>query len=170
MEIKAYIDEEVGKSLREGAIKRFGYFKGSLSKSIEEAVIQWLKTNEHLNERIKKITDKAANDPEVIAIFVFGSFAEKKTNYRDVDLAFLLTKDKDELSVLSKYEDYENDPKLDISCLNSLAVNVKKEVLDNGTMLFCKDKSKLYAFAMRTLMEYREFKHVYELMIYGTTK
>ena len=119
-----------------------------------------------VDERIKKIMEKAANDPKVIAIFVFGSFAEKKTNYRDVDMAFLLARDKDELSVLSRYEDYENDPKFDISCLNSLAVNVKKEVLDNGTMLFCKDKSKLYAFAMRTLIEYEEFKHIYELMIY----
>lgn len=167
MEIKAYIDESIGRELRERALKRFGYFKGSLSKAVEEALIQWLVKNEQLDGRIKHLLDKAIEDPKVIAVFLFGSFAEGKTNYRDVDLSFLLTDEKNELSVLSKYEDFKEDPKFDISCLNTLAINVKKEVLANGKVLLYKDKAKLYDFMFRTLRDYEDFKHVYELMLYG---
>ncbi len=170
MEIKAYIDEKVGGELRKQAFKRFGYFKGSLSKSIEEAVIQWLKNTEKLEERLNTLIEKADNDKNVVAVILFGSFAEGKTDYRDIDLAFLLANPKNSLSTLSAYEDFKEDLKFDISCLNSLAVNVRKEVLNSGKVLLCKNKPKFYEFMIDTLREYEDFKHVYELMLYGRNR
>lgn len=170
MEIKAYIDDNVGKELRMAAMKRFGYFKGSISNAVEEAVIQWLSRNKSIEERLQNILKKAEMDKRVIAILLFGSFAGGKTNYRDIDLAFLLSDKSDELSTLSEYEDFIENPKFDMSCLNSLAVGVKKEVLASGKILLCKDKSKLYDFMISTLKEWEDFKHVYELMVYGRNK
>jgi predicted nucleotidyltransferase len=167
MEVKAYINDNIGKELRDAAIKRFSYFRGSLSKAVEEAVIQWLRRNEKLENRLDKLLKKAEKDPNVLAVFVFGSFAEKKTSYRDVDLAFFLKEGSDETSVLADYEDSSEDPKFDISCINSLAVRVRKEVLENGSLLLCKNKPALYNFVIGTIREYEEFKHIYELMIYG---
>ncbi len=170
MELKAYIDEDVGIKMREQAAKRFGYFKGSISKAVEEALIQWLSKNEQLEKRLKSLLEKATEDPNVIAVLLFGSFATGKTNYRDVDLSFLLAPGKNELSTLSRYEDFREDPKFDISCLNSLAINVRKEVLGSGKVLLCKDKSKLYDLMIKTLKEYEDFRHVYELMLYERNK
>ena len=167
MEVKAYIDDNVGKELRDAAIKRFSYFKGSLSKAVEEAVIQWLRRNEKLENRLNRILKKAEKDSNVLGVFVFGSFAEKKTSYRDVDLAFFLKEGSDETSVLAEYEDSSEDPKFDISCINSLAIGVKKEVLENGSLLLCKDRPALYDFIIDAIREYEDFKHIYELMVYG---
>jgi len=170
MEVKAYIDEAVGVKMRERAFKRFGYFKGSISKAVEESIIQWLSKNERIDKRLNLLLEKASKDPNVIAVLMFGSFAAGKTDYHDVDLAFLLTDEKDELSILSEYDDLREDPNFDISCLNSLAISVKEEVLAGARILLCKDKSRLYDFMIKTLKEYEDFKHVYELMIYGRNR
>ena len=167
MEIKAYINDQIGADLRKGAIARFTYFKGSLSNAVEEAIIQWLRRNERIAERLKALLEKASIDDDVVAIFLFGSYAKKRTDYRDVDLSFLLKDPKDETSVLSKYDDLNNDPKFDISCLNSLGTMLKKEVLEEGIILLSKDKNSLYDFAENTVKECSDFERFYEMMVYG---
>ena len=167
MEIKAYIKDQVGSELRKEAIKRFKSFRGSLSNAIEEAVIQWLRRNERIEYRLKELIEKARHDPDVLAIFMFGSYIERKTDYRDIDLAFLIRDESDEVSVLSKYDDFDNDPKFDISCLNSLGTILRKEVLEGGIILLSKDKNALYDFAEETMREYSDFQKLYEMMISG---
>lgn len=167
MEIKAYIKDQVGSELRKEAIKRFKSFRGSLSNAIEEAVIQWLRRNERTEYRLKELIEKATLDPEVLAVFMFGSYIERKTDYRDIDLAFLIRDESDEVSVLSKYDDFDNDPKFDISCLNSLGTILRKEVLEGGIILLSKDKNALYDFAEETMREYSDFQKLYEMMISG---
>ena len=167
MEIKAYIKDQVGSELRKEAIKRFKSFRGSISNAIEEAVIQWLRRNERTEYRLKELIEKATLDPEVLAVFMFGSYIERKTDYRDIDLAFLIRDESDEVSVLSKYDDFDNDPKFDISCLNSLGTILRKEVLEGGIILLSKDKNALYDFAEETMREYSDFQKLYEMMISG---
>ena len=167
MEIKAYINDQVGEELRKGAIARFTYFKGSLSNAVEEAVIQWLRRNERIAERLKVLIEKAATDNEVVAIFMFGSYVKKKTDYRDVDFAFLLRDQAREIPVLAKYDDLEGNPTFDISCLNSLGTMIKQEVLEHGTILLCKDDTALYDFSEHTIREYSDFKRLHDMMIYG---
>lgn len=166
-EIKAYIDDTVGKEMRNAAIKRFGYFKGSLSNSVEEAIIQWLRRNERTEERLAKIIQKAKVDENVIAIFLYGSFAEKKTGYRDIDIAFLIRKKEMELSVLAEYEDFKEDPKFDIASIDSLPFNIRKEILEKGSVILSKDKEALYDLMDATIRESERFGHAYELMVYG---
>jgi predicted nucleotidyltransferase len=167
MEIKAYIKDQVGLELREEAIKRFKSFRGSISNAIEEAVIQWLRRNERTEYRLKELIEKATLDPEVLAVFMFGSYIERKTDYRDIDLAFLIRDESDEVTVLSKYDDFDNDPNFDISCLNSLGTILRKEVLEGGIILLSKDKNALYDFAEETMREYSDFQKLYEMMISG---
>ena len=167
MEIKAYIKDQVGSELRKEAIKRFKSFRGSISNAIEEAVIQWLRRNERTEYRLKELIEKATLDPEVLAVFMFGSYIERKTDYRDIDLAFLIRDESDEVTVLSKYDDFDNDPNFDISCLNSLGTILRKEVLEGGIILLSKDKNALYDFAEETMREYSDFQKLYEMMISG---
>jgi hypothetical protein len=42
-ETKIYIDDNVDKKLREEAMARFGYGRGSISSAVEEAIVQWLR-------------------------------------------------------------------------------------------------------------------------------
>ena len=163
MEIKAYINDQIGADLRKGAIARFTYFKGSLSNAVEEAIIQWLRRN----ERLKALLEKALTDDDVVAIFIFGGYAKKRTDYRDIDIAFLLGDSMNETSVLARYDDMEGDPKFDISCLNSMGTIIKQEVLENGTILLSKDANALYDFSERTIREYSDFTRLHELMIHG---
>ncbi len=170
MEIKAYINDEIGMGLRNSAIKRFGYFKGSLSNAVEEAVIQWIRKNELLEEKLKDLVDKSEKDSNVIAVMLFGSFARKETKYNDIDIAFLLRDPSKEIETLSKYDELDPCVKLDVSCLNTLAVNVKVEVLKDGKVLLLKDKGMLYDFMIKTIKEYNDFRHIYELMLYGRNR
>ena len=103
MEIKAYINDQIGADLRKRAIARFTYFKGSLSNAVEEAIIQWLRRN----ERLKALLEKASSDDDVVAIFLFGGYAKKRTGYRDIDIAFLLGDSMNEISVLATCDDTE---------------------------------------------------------------
>ena len=54
-ETKIYIADEVDSQLRENAMKRFGYAKGSISKAVEEAVVQWLMKIDKINGKINTI-------------------------------------------------------------------------------------------------------------------
>ncbi len=167
MELKAYINDTIGKELREAAIKRFNYFRGALSSAVEEAVIQWLRRNENISKRLSILSEKAEEDRNIVAVFIFGSFVSKKTDYRDIDIAFMLKDNENESASLAPYEDFKEDPKFDISCFNSLALNVKKEVLESGVPLLIKDRNLLYSFMIDTIKKYADFKHLYELMMYG---
>ena len=75
MEIKAYINDQIGADLRKGAIARFTYFKGSLSNAVEEAIIQWLRRNERIDERLKALLERASTD-DMVGIFLFGGYAK----------------------------------------------------------------------------------------------
>ena len=98
MELKAYIRDNIGMEFRNKAMHRFGYFRGSLSNAVEEAIIQWLRKNDEIDTQIDDILKNAKTDANVIAIILFGSFARKDPSYRDVDMAFLL-KDKNKLNL-----------------------------------------------------------------------
>ena len=167
MEIKAYINDQIGADLRKGAIARFTYFKGSLSNAVEEAIVQWLRRNERIEERLRTILERASTDDDVLAIFLFGSYVEKKTDYRDIDVALLIKDSAKEISVLTRYDDMEGDPKFDISCINSMGTMIKHEVLDHGVVLLSKNQDMLYDFAEQTSKEYADFKRLYELMVNG---
>ena len=166
MKIKAYINDQIGANLRKGAIARFTYFKGSLNNAVEEAIIQWLRRNERIAERLKALLEKASTD-EVVATFLFGGYAKKRTDYRDIDIAFLLRDSMSEISVLARYDDMDGGPRFDISCLNSMGIMIKQEVLENGTIKLSKDANVLYDFSDRTIREYSDFTRLRELMIHG---
>ena len=151
MNIKAHINDQIGADLRKGAIARFTYFKGSLNNAVEDAIIQWLRRNERIAERLKALLDKASTDDDVVAIFLFGGYAKKRTDYRDIDIAFLLGDSMNEISVLARYDDMDGDLRFDISCLNSMGTMIKQEVLENGTILLSKDANALYDFSERTI-------------------
>ena len=67
MNIKAHINDQIGADLRKGAIARFTYFKGPLNNAVEEAIIQWLRRNERIVERLNFLLGDSMNEISVLA-------------------------------------------------------------------------------------------------------
>ncbi len=50
-EIKGMVDSRSEARFRELAMKKFGYGKGSLSKALEEALLNWISINSDENKK-----------------------------------------------------------------------------------------------------------------------
>ncbi len=48
-EIRGTVPNDAEDRFRQLAMKKFGYGKGSLSKALEEALLNWIQTHEALN-------------------------------------------------------------------------------------------------------------------------
>jgi hypothetical protein len=46
-EVRGTVTSEAEQKFRALAMKKFGYGKGSLSKALEEALLQWIQTHEN---------------------------------------------------------------------------------------------------------------------------
>ncbi len=167
-ETKIYIADEVDAQLRENAMKRFGYAKGSISKAVEEAIVQWLVKINKINDRLNAIVEKAKDDKDVIAIFLFGSFARKKPDFRDVDVSILF---KDDANYADKTLEYMGisgsveDRLIDVSALNNLPLFIQKKIFAEGELVYSKDKNSLYEFNIKELKEIDDFEYLHKIMV-----
>jgi|GEM_PF-1258281 predicted nucleotidyltransferase len=163
-ETKIYIADEVDARLRELAMERFGYGRGSISSAVEEAIIQWLNTQLEIKNKIKAITDAAEKDKHVIAILLFGSYARKERNYRDIDIAILIDNETKSFDELNKYSVTGNSINFDISILNDLPLNVQRRVLNEAKVIHVKDKSKLYDYSVRIAEKWSDYEYRFGIL------
>ena len=102
-QIKIYSTGRIDQSFRATAMKRFGYGRGAISKAAEEALIRWTKTITTINSLTEKIVEKSKKDNRILAVILFGSYARKDPDFRDVDVGLLLYKSEDPTKVYSDY-------------------------------------------------------------------
>ena len=158
-ETKIYIDDKVDGALREIAMKRFGYGRGSISKAVEEAVVQWLRMQDNINSKISRIVEAAKSNEKVVAVILFGSYARKEADYKDVDIAVLLEDGSDSfvelnrLDVIGAYEDRM----FDIAVLNDVPLEIKRRILNEGIVVYTKDSSALYNYSIKVIRDIDEF-------------
>ena len=167
-ETKIYIADDIDAKLREYGMRRFGYAKGSISKAVEEAIVQWLIKIDKINSKINAIIDKAKKDNDVIAVFMFGSFAQRKYTFRDVDIAVLFKDGADYSAKLFEYmgiADSVEDRTLDISALNILPLYIQSKVFNEGEILYSKDMKDLYKFNVREIRDFDDFSYTYKAMV-----
>lgn len=167
-ETKFYISDGTDKRLREEAMKRFGYGKGSISKAAEEAVVQWLMKIDRINSRLNAILEKAKTDDSVIAIFLFGSFANKEPNFKDVDVAILF---KDGVDCSGRIFSYAGvagsveDRIIDISAINQLPLYMQKKILNSGILIYSKNMNDVYDFSINELKRFDDFEPIYQVAL-----
>lgn len=167
-ETKIYISDEVDVKLREYGMKRFGYAKGSISKAVEEAVVQWLMKIDKINGKINAIIERAKKDNDAIAVFIFGSFAQRKYTFRDVDVAILFKEGIDYSAKQSEYikiADAVEDRTLDISALNNLPLYIQSKIFNEGELLYSKDMKALYRFNAKEIRDLDDFNYTYNAMV-----
>lgn len=154
--IKVYIDDEVDQRIRKVAMERFGYGKGSLSKAVESAIVQWVASINHADKILKDIKEKAKKDENIIAVYLFGSYANGDKYFNDIDIAFLV---KDE----TKFDRsiYRIDDKLDISVMQDLPLNIQMRIFESGKLIVVNQNSELLDYYFECLKKWEDFKDTF---------
>ena len=167
-ETKIYISDEIDKKLRERAMSKFGYGRGSISSAAEEAISQWLLKESVIGNKLKIIKEMAKTDKEMVAVLLFGSYARKEQNYRDVDVALVLKEDKKSEQKLFDYLKAVNsaeDKLIDIVIFNTLPLEMKKSILNEADILYASNISELYDKSIETIKAWGEYSYMFNIML-----
>lgn len=160
-EMKVYISDSLDVQLREAAMKRFGYGRGSISKAVETAVAQWLKTEAAVKGAMDALVSRAKNDRNAVAVILFGSYARKEPAFGDVDIALVL-KDPRGSDLLAYEKAIEgrgafSPIKIDVVAFDSLPLDLKRRVLNEGVVLYAADERELRAVAAEVAEKWSDF-------------
>ena len=118
---------------------------------------------EKIEHILKKLVEKAREDPQLLAIFLFGSFARgDERPDSDVDVCLVLEPGMyTKLELSEKKIEYLKYFNLDVKIFQQLPIYIRHRVLKEGKTLFCRDEDRLYELAFRTAQQFEDFKHIY---------
>ncbi len=160
-ETKVYIPDPLDAQLREKAMKRFGYGRGSISRAVETAVTQWLATEDAIQGALDALTAKAKDDQNVVAVIIFGSYARREPDFVDVDVALALRdpQGSDLLTYAAAVADRGalRSIKIDIQVLNGLPLDLQSRVLREGKVIFVRDERELRAMGAEVAEKWNDF-------------
>lgn len=109
------------------------------------------------------IIEKAGNDTEVLAVFLFGSVAQgKEQKNSDIDICIVMNRGRYTAFELSqKKMEYLKSFNVDIQIFQQLPLYIRKRIIQEAKMLFCRDEDELYLVVFRAIAEFDDFKHIY---------
>jgi predicted nucleotidyltransferase len=118
-----------------------------------------------MDPSIERLIEKAKADERVLAVMLFGSRARgEDTAESDLDVCLVLPPGRDtrhdQVAVRLEYL-ASSTGRLDIRIFQQLPLYVRRRVLREGVVLFCKDLDTLYALACRTAQAFEDFKPIY---------
>ena len=110
-----------------------------------------------------KIIERARADKDVLAVMVYGSRARGEgTPASDIDICLVLhSADYGRLELSQKKLEYLKSFDIDLQVYQQLPIYIKRRVLREGEILYCRNEDKLYEVAYRTAQEFEDFKHIY---------
>ncbi|MDF0591831.1 type VII toxin-antitoxin system MntA family adenylyltransferase antitoxin [Candidatus Methanocrinis natronophilus] len=111
---------------------------------------------------LKRLLEAAAEDPEVLAVIQFGSTVlGEATASSDIDVCLVLhLEEADRLALSRKLFDYAG-LNLDLHVFGLLPLYIRRRVLKEGRVLFCRDEDQLYELAFRTAQAFEDYRHIY---------
>lgn len=122
----------------------------------------------------KEIIETFQRHPEVIAVYLFGSYASgRQLEGSDLDVAVLLAtpvkgKELHDLEMTYFRELSERIPKnLDIVILNRAGEILTHEILTKGKLVYERDRDKRVEFEARRIVDYLDFLPYFERMQKG---
>jgi predicted nucleotidyltransferase len=160
-ETKIYISDAIDARLRELAMARFGYGRGSISAAVEEAIIQWIRTRGLIKKRLENIVDTAKGDAHVIAVLLFGSYPRKERDYKDIDVAILVDEKAEAFEELNKYTKIEvggDSVPIDVSILNNLPISVQRRIMNEGFVLYSRNQDMLYDYSLKVAEKWDDYR------------
>lgn len=114
-------------------------------------------------KKITELIDVAKSDEEILAIVLFGSTARQE-NFKnsDTDICLILKPNQYSPKYLSnKKFDYLKKFYLDIQIFQQLPIYIRKRVIKEGKILFCRDEDEIYKIAFNMIQEFNDFEHIY---------
>ncbi|MEO0224181.1 MAG: nucleotidyltransferase domain-containing protein [candidate division WOR-3 bacterium] len=105
-------------------------------------------------EGLDKILRKIKKNKNVVAIYLFGSYAKKESNpLSDIDICVILKNpnEKDEYEIGSMYSQ-----KLDLVLFHRLPLHIQFEVFKFGKELYVKDEEILSEIKFKVLRDFHE--------------
>lgn len=116
-----------------------------------------------LRKQLNEIIKKAGNDIEVLAVFLFGSVARgNERENSDIDICLLMKHGRYAALELSRKKmEYLNLFNADIQIFQQMPLYIRKRIIHEAKVLFCRDENELYSTAFRTIAEFEDFKRTY---------
>ncbi len=110
-----------------------------------------------------RLIARAENDPDVLAVLLFGSRARgDAASGSDVDVCLVLgSETRSDLERAEKRLAYLAETDLDVAIFQSLPLHIRSRVLTEGRVLFTRDEEALYAVAFRTARAWEGFRHIH---------
>ena len=164
-QMKSYIPDGTDKKLRIQAMVRFGYGRGSISKAVEEALMQWLKKEAVINDATQRIIEHGKEDKNITAIILFGSYARKEPGFNDVDVGFLV-KTSEEFDILKYINLLEGEAAnlFQITVINSFPEWMQAHIIDEGVLLQVNDRNELYGYTSKLIRDFSDNAHIAALL------
>jgi predicted nucleotidyltransferase len=121
---------------------------------------------------VDKILAKARDDPQIVAVFLFGSQARGEiTSSSDVDICLVFRPGNYDSSALFRERlNYLKESGADIHIFSELPLYIRQRVLKEGRVLLCQDEDLLYEIAFRTAQAFEDFKHIYHGYLEGIAR
>jgi uncharacterized protein len=115
------------------------------------------------DKAIAALLARAREDPEVLAVVLFGSRArDEALPTSDTDVCLVLHGRRYEpLDLSRKRLDFLSLGGLDVHVFQGLPLYVRRRVLREGRVLLVKDEDALYEIAFRTARAFEDFRHHY---------
>jgi predicted nucleotidyltransferase len=109
------------------------------------------------------ILTKAGRDPDVVAVFLFGSRARGESVLgSDTDVCLVLRPGNYGPMVLQqKRLSYLKEGNADVHIFSQLPLYIRRRVLKEGKILQCQDDDLLYEIAFRTAQAFEDFRQIY---------
>ncbi|HLC90300.1 MAG TPA: nucleotidyltransferase domain-containing protein [Candidatus Nanoarchaeia archaeon] len=116
-----------------------------------------------MDKVLQQIIKKAKNDPDILAVALFGSYLKKKL-YNDIDICiFLVPKKYDELIISKKKLEYTpHQEKYDVQIFQQLPLYIRKRILKEAKILYQRNEDDLYDLYYSTIQQYALFEPIYE--------
>jgi predicted nucleotidyltransferase len=118
----------------------------------------------NLPPAVARLVARAERDPDVLAVFLFGSHVRREATSRsDVDICLVLASadgaprdgTRAQLAYLSEFD-------LDVAVFQRVPLAMRSRILKDGKLLFVRDEDALYALAIRTVRAWGDFRHIHQ--------
>jgi predicted nucleotidyltransferase len=112
---------------------------------------------------ISRLVAHAREDPDVLAVLLFGSHARgSATPASDHDVCLVLAAPpRSNLDASEKRLQYLALGDLDVVVFQQLPLHIRSRVLRDGRILFTRDEDALYGVAVRTAKAFEGFRHIH---------
>ncbi len=116
---------------------------------------------------VARVLDRAQDDPDVLAVILFGSRARgEATPGSDIDLCLVLDdRVADDLARSQRRLDYLALADLDLVVFQQLPLYIRSRLFGEGVVLYVRDEDALYDLAIRTARAFERFRPRYRLYL-----